>query len=121
MIKYIFFASLVNIYGFEGSSINNNFRIISNQFVYPTTFSGNLIQFSTKRTKMFCLSACSSSINCYTAFFQNHQSINNCFLYNRYFNLSDLVPKSSSEVFEKLAQSSLNASNFQFFSITSLA
>ena len=81
-------------------SVSNNFHILKNQDV--SSCGNDLIYEFFKQSRTMCISTCSLNSICFTAVF-NYQNglLRNCFIYNRYFNSSELIKSSTSTVYEK--------------------
>ena len=60
---------------------------------------GNLISSVTKMTSLLCIATCNSYSDCLTATFDN--KMEKCSMFNRYFQIIELVKSSFSILYEK--------------------
>ncbi len=85
-------------------TIDNEFKILKNQNANPIvaeTYS-NLTLKLNKPAEMICIASCISNQECVSVVYDRKNIlIQNCFLYNRYFNSSERIPSSTSNLYEK--------------------
>ncbi len=101
-------------------TVDNNFKILNNQVVNSTVAEtcNNLISKENKLFRMLCIAACNSNQECVSVVYDKRSGlVENCFLYNRSFNSSEITQSSTSIIFEKehtSAFSSLPIGSFLF-------
>jgi hypothetical protein len=100
MFKLIIFLFILNPnYGQQNIkkkySVSKNVNIASN--IDPLWFIKSL----TVRNKMHCMSECNKYDECHTIVFSTTQSNDNCFLYNKNFELNELVQSNISNLYKK--------------------
>ena len=70
--------------------------------ISPAVSSLWLLQGYKKSDKSFCLVECNSLSDCYTATFSSDSSVlDNCVLYSKYFNKSELVSLKNTNLYAK--------------------
>ena len=101
MIKYIAIVIQIATIGLAGNlqkySIQSDTSIAS--AVSSTLW---LIQSYKFKSKFECLSQCNLKVDCYTAAYSSNGSlIDNCALYSKYFNQSELVSLKNTNLYSK--------------------
>ncbi len=84
-------------------AIHNDFKVLKNQDLNMSVGESSLISSFYKPSRMQCASVCSANPNCLSAVHDNSRGkLMNCFIYNRCFNTSELIPSSTGVVYEKI-------------------
>jgi hypothetical protein len=101
MFKLIFFLFILNsIYGQQNNgkkySVSKNVNIASSidQIWFITSLT-------VRNSKMYCMAECNKYDECHTIVFSTSQSNDNCFLYNKNFELNELVQSNISNLYKK--------------------
>ena len=82
--------------------IEHDFKVSQNQGLDLAGSEPCLISSVYKPSRMICMGSCNSDSECLTAVYdQSKGMIRNCFMYNRYFKSSELIPSSTSILYEK--------------------
>jgi hypothetical protein len=100
MFKLIIFCYILNtIYGQQNIgkkySVLKDVNVVSN--IDPIWFITSL----TIKSKMNCMAECNKYNECHTIVFLTSHSIDNCFLYNKNFELNELVQSKISNLYKK--------------------
>ncbi len=85
-------------------TIDNEFKILKNQNANPIVAEtyNNLTLKLNKPAEMLCIASCISNQECVSVVYDRKNIlIQNCFLYNTYFNSSERIPSSTSNLYEK--------------------
>ena len=100
MFKSIIFVYILNtIYGQQNIgkkySVSKDVNVVSN--IDQIWFIKSL----TVRNKMYCMGECNLYDECHTIVFLASQSNSNCFLFNKNFELNELVQSNISNLYKK--------------------
>ena len=83
-------------------TVEHDYKVSKNHGLDMATSEKFLISSFYKPADLICLASCNSNPECLTIVYdQNQGMIRNCFMFNRYFNSSELIPLSTSNVYEK--------------------
>ena len=83
-------------------TVQHEFKVSKNQDINLTIGESSLISSVNKPSRMTYMATCNSNPNCLTAVYGNSQArITNCFIYSRYFKANELIPSSTSIIYEK--------------------
>ena len=107
-IKIFYAWNLVVV--LTANSKGKDFDILKNQDVNSTVAAtcNKLILKVNKPSEIFCIASCNSNSECVSVFYNNKNAlIPNCFLYNKYFNSSELVPSNTAILYQKKQINSL--------------
>jgi hypothetical protein len=104
-MKLTLFLNIFKLLAITANSITEtNFHILKNQDINTTIAQtlNNLISKVYRKAEMFCIASCNSNIECTSVVYDSKIGmIHNCFLYNRYFDSSELVRSSTSNFYPK--------------------
>ena len=82
-------------------TVQHEFKVSKNQDINMTIGESSLISSANKPSRITCMATCKSNPNCLTAVYDISQGrITNCFIYSRYFNANELIPSSTSIIYE---------------------
>jgi hypothetical protein len=104
ILKNVFFVNILLLACDESQGVANPnyFMVLKNQNLNMSLSESSLISSVYKPSRMQCMTACSANTNCKTAVYDNSQRmLINCFLYSRFFKISEMIPSSTKVVYEK--------------------
>ena len=83
-------------------TVQHEFKVSKNQYINMMMGESSLISSVNKMGDLFCVASCNSNPNCLTAVYDNSQGgITKCFSYSRYFKVNELIPSTTSIIYEK--------------------
>jgi hypothetical protein len=94
----------------SGSTVPNEFKLLKNQDLNSTVAGvfDNLISKLNKPGEILCIALCNSNQECVSVVYDKRSElIENCFLYNRFFNSSEIIQSSTSTMYVKKLNSFL--------------
>jgi hypothetical protein len=94
---------LILALGYSPGVVNSNyFKILKNQYINIPVSESSLISSVHLPSSVQCLALCNTNTNCLTAIYdKSHGKLNNCFTYSEYFQTSELIPSSTSVLYQK--------------------
>jgi hypothetical protein len=101
MFKLIIFLFILNpIYGQQ--HIGKKYSVLKDVNVASNIDQIWFIKsMNVRNNKMYCMAECNKYDECHTIVFSTSQSNDNCFLYNKNFELNELVQSSISNLYKK--------------------
>jgi hypothetical protein len=99
LILTIFLSILNIIYGQQ--NIGKKYSVLKDVNVASNINTIWFITSLTVRNKMYCMAECNKNDECHTIVFSTSQSNDNCFLYNKNFELIELVQSNISNLYKK--------------------
>jgi hypothetical protein len=100
MFKLITFILILNIiYGQQ--NIGKKYSVLKDVNIAANIDAIWFITSLTVRNKMYCMAECNKYDECHTIVFSTSQSNDNCFLYNKNFELNELVQSNTSNLYKK--------------------
>ena len=100
LILINFWCQLLSVQQTE--TVQHEFKVSKNKEISMTIGESSLISSVNKMGDLFCVASCNSNPNCLTAVYDNSQGgITKCFSYSRYFKVNELIPSTTSIIYEK--------------------
>ena len=88
--------------GVKTETVQHAFKVLKNQDINMTIGESSLISSVNKPSRTTCMAACNSNPNCLTTIYDNSKGrITNFFIYSRYFKANEMIPSSTSMIYEK--------------------